>query len=273
MSGDPTLYRGSAPFYSRGRLPYAPGMVEALTHAIGLDGSGRLIDVGCGPGVVALQFASAFAEVVGVDADGEMIAEATAEAKRLGVENARWFTLRAEKLPAGLGSFRVATLAQSFHWMDRERVASTLRSMLESSGALVLVQAYTRQDVDPIGPMPHPRPPWEEITEVVRGYLGSETRAGQGLRDWDQREHAEFLRHWFTGPTDVAVPDGRMLTRTADQVIAALYSVSSSAPHLFGDRLAAFETDVRQLLTDASPAGLFSVQTGDTGLSIWRPRT
>ena len=215
MSGDPTLYRGSAPFYARGRLPYAPGLVGALMRAIGLDGIGRLIDVGCGPGVVSLQLASAFSEVVGVDADGEMIAEARAEAERRGIENGRWVTLRAEELPAGLGSFRVATLAQSFHWMDRERVASTLRSMLESSGALVLVHAYTRQDVDPPGPMPHPRPPWEEITEVVRDYLGSETRAGQGLRDWDQRDHAEFLRHWFTGPTDVAVPDGRVLTRTA----------------------------------------------------------
>lgn len=37
---DPTLYRGSAPFYARGRLPYAPGMLEALVHALGLDGRG-----------------------------------------------------------------------------------------------------------------------------------------------------------------------------------------------------------------------------------------
>ena len=33
------------------------------------------------------------------------------------------------------------------------------------------------------------------------------------------------------------VPDGRVLVRTADQVVAAVFSVSSSAPHLFADRL------------------------------------
>jgi hypothetical protein len=167
----------------------------------------------------------------------------------------------------------VATLAQSFHWMDRDRVAPILRTMLETSGALVLVSAYTRRDVEPVDPMPHPRPPWEAITEVIRSYLGSETRAGQGLRDVDPRDHAEILPNWFSGPVEVSVPDGRVLTRTADQVIAALYSVSSSAPHLFGEQLAAFEEDVRRRLEDASASGLFSVQTGDTGVSIWRPRS
>ena len=35
-----------------------------------LDGRGRLLDVGCGPGTLALSLATLFGEVVGVDADG-----------------------------------------------------------------------------------------------------------------------------------------------------------------------------------------------------------
>ena len=35
------------------------------------------------------------------------------------------------------GSFRVATFAQSFHWMDRDRVAALVLEMLEPGGALV----------------------------------------------------------------------------------------------------------------------------------------
>jgi SAM-dependent methyltransferase len=145
-------------------------MTEALTQELGLDGRGRLIDVGCGPGIVALDLASAFEQVVGIDADRDMIAEVDAEARRRGVRNVRWVALSAEQLPADVGSFRVATLAQSFHWLDRERVASILRSMLEGSGALVLVQAYTRRDIEAPGPMPHPRPPWGLIDEVVRKF-------------------------------------------------------------------------------------------------------
>lgn len=86
-----------------------------------LDGSGRLLDVGCGPGVAdPLLLAPFFEHAVGVDPDPGMIAEAAREAERADVVNATWIRLRAEDLPAGLGTFRAATFAQSFHWMDRQ---------------------------------------------------------------------------------------------------------------------------------------------------------
>ncbi|MGW6511373.1 chorismate-binding protein, partial [Streptomyces niveus] len=47
---DSTLFRGSAAHYERGRLPYAPGLARTLAAVLGLDGRGRLLDVGCGPG-------------------------------------------------------------------------------------------------------------------------------------------------------------------------------------------------------------------------------
>jgi SAM-dependent methyltransferase len=272
LEWDPTLYSGSARFYLEGRLPYAPGMADALARALALDGRGRLLDVGCGPGIVALELAPLFDEVVGLDADAGMIAEAEAETRRRRVVNARWEHLRAEELPAELGRFRVVTLAQSFHWMDRERVAAMIHAMLEPAGALVHINAYTRTGVDATSPMPHPQPPWQAIRELVRRYLGSETRAGQGSRDAVLSDEGDIFRRWFVGPQVVNVPDGRVLTRTTDQVVAAVYSVSSSAPHLFEDRLAVFESDLRLLLAEVSPAGTFSQKTGDTALHIWRPR-
>jgi hypothetical protein len=74
----------------------------------------------------------------------------------------------------------------------------------------------------------------------------------------------------FRGPVVVRVPDGRVLERTADQVVAAVFSVSSSAPHLFADRLDRFESDLRGVLKEASAEGRFAQQTGDTELRIWR---
>jgi ubiquinone/menaquinone biosynthesis C-methylase UbiE len=131
---DPKLYEGSAPYCARGRLPYPPEMAAALRDELALDGNGRLIDVGCGPGSVALLLAPLFAEVVRVDPDAGMITEAETEAARRGVGNARWLEMPGEALPADRGSFRVATLAQSFHWVDRKKVASTVRGMLEPTG-------------------------------------------------------------------------------------------------------------------------------------------
>jgi hypothetical protein len=69
----------------------------------------------------------------------------------------------------------------------------------------------------------------------------------------------------------VRVAAGEVLDRTIDDVVAATLSMSSSAPHLFGSRLAAFEADLRALLGAASADGLFNVHVPDTILKVWRP--
>src|SRR5687768_84255 len=97
---DETLYRGSAPFYVQGRPPYAPALADALAARLALDGHGRLLDVGCGPGVLALALAPFVDEAVGLDPDPEMLAEAAQRAAAVGVINARWVRARGEDLPA-----------------------------------------------------------------------------------------------------------------------------------------------------------------------------
>ena len=61
-----------------------------------------------------------------------------------------------------------------------------------------------------------------------------------------------------------------MVTRTAEEVIAAHLSLSSSTPYLFGDRRDAFETEARALLLAASPTGEFSEQLREIAVDIWR---
>ncbi|MGH3828126.1 MAG: class I SAM-dependent methyltransferase [Pseudonocardiaceae bacterium] len=51
-------------------------MVDSLAAALHLDGSGRLLDVGCGPGSLTLPLAPRFGEATGVDADPDMLREA-----------------------------------------------------------------------------------------------------------------------------------------------------------------------------------------------------
>ncbi len=101
--------------------------------------------------------------MVGVDADPEMIEEARERARLAGVRNVVWTTMRGEQLPATLGSFRVVTFAQSFHWMQRDLVARAVRSMLVPGGACVHVHATTHQGVGDDTVLPHPRPPRPEI--------------------------------------------------------------------------------------------------------------
>jgi SAM-dependent methyltransferase len=266
---DESLFAGAAEHYLRGRLPYAPGFAATIAETLGLHGEGRLLDVGCGPGNVAVALAPWVEEVVGVDPDGGMLAEASREAARRGVSNARWVRARAEDLPAGLGAFRVVTLAQSFHWMDRARVAATVRDLLEPGGAIVHIADLKDAPPSPV-PLPRPLPPYEPITDLVRRYLGPVRRAGRGTigGDTPDREGAVFAAAGFVGAQRLTVPAGHVVDRGVDDVVAWTLSLSSSAPHLFGDHLADFERDLRALLHDAG--GAFSEHAPPTDLQIWR---
>ncbi len=270
-SWDPSLYAGSAVHYSAGRVSYPAEVVEVLVAALRLDGSGRLLDVGCGPGSLTLLLAPHFEQAIGVDADADMLGEAARLAEEKRVTNVVWRHLRAEDLPADLPPGQLVTFAQSFHWMDRPKVASQARGLLAPGGALAHVHATTHRGTDTDRELPHPRPPREAITELVQHYLGPQRRAGQGVLSAGTPggEDGIYRAAGFTGPQRLEVP-GRVVERTADQIVSSVYSLSSSAPHLFGKRLEEFDTELRRLLAQSSAQGLFGEQMGSITLDIWR---
>jgi SAM-dependent methyltransferase len=232
-----------------------------------------MLDVGCGPGTVTLPLAPLFEAVIGLDPDAEMLAYASRAAARLGITNATWIRERAEALPADLGSFRVVTFAQSFHWMDRLRVASAVATMLDPGGAVVHVDSRTAElpAETQRASLQFPPPPDDALDQLRRQYLGSDQRAGQGIRNTSPSGEDEvFQQAGFLPAETVTVPDGRAVERTADDIVAKIFSTSSTAPHLFGDRQEDFETDLRSVLAQASPLGRFSVRLADNILRIWR---
>jgi SAM-dependent methyltransferase len=275
-SWDESLFAGAAAYYEQGRLPYAPDLAGALVRSLGLDGQGRLLDVGCGPGTVTLRLAPLFEAAVGIDPDPDMVACASQAAARQGVGNVSWARQRAEALPAGLGSFRVVTFAASFHWMDRPRVASAVATMLDPAGAVVQVDAPGYRADELAGErgqhsLPFPPSPDDALDQLRRLYLGSDRRAGQSIRNTSPSgEDQVFRSAGFLPAQTVTVPDQRAIERTIDDIVAGVFSSSSTAPHLFGDRRQDFEADVRKILAQASPSGRFSVRLPDNILRIWR---
>lgn len=270
-SWDPSLYSGSARFYSVGRVAYPAELVDVLVDALPLDGSGRLLDVGCGPGSLTLLLASHFVEAIGVDPDADMLAEAARLAERQNLRNVHWRQLRAEELPADLPAVRVATFAQSLHWMDRRNVVARVRAMLEPAGAAVHAHATTHQGSGSDVRLRYPRPPREQITTLVRRYLGPETRAGQGVLSSGASESEEVIYRGagFSGPERFDVP-GWTVERSVEEVAASVYSLSSASPHLFGDRLDQFDSELHQLLLATADGGQFSEQMRSITLDIWR---
>src|SRR5262249_6969531 len=151
MPYDPTIYRGSAAYYARGRPPYSRSLASTLAAEVGLDGQGRLLDVGCGPGTLTIALADRFEESVGLDPDAEMLA--AAPDRQIEEKNMRWVQPLAEDTPAlGLGNSRLVPLAQSSHGPERELAAKAVFEILDPGGALALTSPAHEARPHPAGP-------------------------------------------------------------------------------------------------------------------------
>ena len=115
-------------------------------------------------------------------------------------------------------------------------------------------------------PIPH-----DEIQALVAKYLGSTRRAGQGTaRERAHRFEDVLVRTRFGVPRQLFVPGIPDLLRDSESVLSGYLSLSSSAPHLFGDRLDDFAGEVRALLASRSADGVFWDWPGDTEVIVAR---
>jgi hypothetical protein len=124
----------------------------------------------------------------------------------------------------------------------------------------------------PQPPSPGPPPiPHDEIKALVEQYLGSTRRAGQGTVSARTHRFEDVLvRTRFGVPRSLLVPGIPDLLRDTESVLSGYFSLSSSAPHLFRDRLQNFARDVRGLLASRSPEGIFWDWPGDTEVVLAR---
>jgi SAM-dependent methyltransferase len=270
MEFDPQAFQGTAAYYSIGRPPYSQQLADTLTHELSLDGCGQLLDVGCGPGVLELELAKLFGQAVALDPVIGMLREGRRRCQHAGVDNVRWVLGRAEEVPElDVGPCRVVTFGQSFHRVRRLEVSEIVYDLLEPGGSLVLIS----NEVDG-RPRPHdpgyPSIPHASARDLIVAYLGESTR--DYLATWNEGQPARFedtlLQTRFGGSRTIYAPGRADLVRDIDTVVANYFSMSYAAPRLFGARRPEFETDLRRLLLEHSPSGLFWDWPGDTELVI-----
>ena len=275
MPYDPWIYRGTAALYTQGRPRYSYELLPTLSAALDLDGTGRLLDVGCGPGSVTLELAPAFEQVVAVDPDAEMLTEGRRRAAAAGLGNVRWIQALAEDLDAldlGPGGFRLVAFGQSFHWTDRERVAEIVYDLLDPGGAVALISHRVAGRPTPPDPG-HPAIPHDVVRGLIDEYLGTQRRAGRGLATASAEPYADALaRTRFGPPTALYAPGRPDIVVSIDDVLANYHSMSYAAPHLFGAALDDFDAALTGALTARSPSGRFWDWPGDTEILVARRR-
>jgi SAM-dependent methyltransferase len=270
MELDPLAFRGTAEYYSIGRPPYSEQLADTMACELSLDGTGQLLDVGCGPGVLVLALATLFDRVIGLDPEEGMLRESARRCDQAGLANVRWIRGVAEDVASlDIAPCRVVTFGQSFHRVHRLEVANLMFDLLEPGGSLVLISNVVAGRRWPEGP-PYPRIPHDDIIELVIDYLGPGTR--NYLATWNEGQPERFedtlALSRFGASRTVYAPGRPDLVRDVDTVVANYFSLSYAAPRLFGDRREEYESDLRRLLREHSPSGLFWDWPGDTELVI-----
>jgi SAM-dependent methyltransferase len=246
---DLTIYEGTASYYSRYRPKYPPSLVSLLREHFRLDGRGRLLDLGCGPGPVAIALAHLFEEVLAIDPDDGMRAEGERIARERGISNIEWRFGGSKDLSPELGQFRLVTMGNSFHWMDRAHTLDALYDLVTPGGGIAVVGEGA-----PIPPPPMTR--WRAaINTVLKRYLGDRSMPWESPGPRPEDLHQHFIaRSRFKDL--VSYSESFDVEWTVDSMIGNLYSMSFCSRRVLGDRVDAFERDVRAAILAAEPSGI-----------------
>lgn len=258
---EPRRFRSTVPYYARFRLAYPDSLILRVISLAALRRGDRVMDLGCGPGLLAIAFAKAGMEVVAVDPEPEMLAAARTAASEAQA-HIETRTGSSFELPPDLSSFRLVAIGRAFHWMNRGETLEAFDRSLAADCAIALF------DDD------HPRTAengWRfAVRDIGNRYGRSDSpHVVQARRSDYQTHEAVFLDSAFSRLVRVSEFVRRSLT--ADEIVGLAFSLSTSSRERLGERAGAFERDLRSALAVLSPTGTFTEIAELSALVATRP--
>lgn len=253
-------FRSAVPFYVAGRLSYPAELLEAVAAALSLAPPARILDLGCGPGFLALGFAALGLDVVAMDPEPEMLAAAR-DAARAADLPLTFVQGGSADLTARLGRFHLVTMGRSFHWMDREKTLTALDALIAPEGGIALFRDW------------HPEVPendWQQAWRAARHRYAPNSGRGASIRADPETGHEAVLRHSAFSALRTLTHRYRRRTTIAALVTRAL-SMSSCSPEALGDARAAFEADIIAALTPFARDGAIEETVEAEALLAQRP--
>ena len=170
-------------------------------------GAERVLDVACGPGLVAAAFAPHVASVIGVDLTPAMLARGAGIVNERGIANVAFALADVERLPFPGGCFdRVVSRRAFHHFPDAARVLAEMARVCRPGGAVVIEDQAPPADpaaadamttIDRLRDPPHTRAvdpgAWEALCAASDLELEVVSRSSLELDfdEWITRAHPE----------------------------------------------------------------------------------
>ena len=199
---------------------------------LGLQRETRLLDVGCGPGNLAIGFAPFVGSCTAIDPEPKMLEAARRAALEAGV-NVTFIEAPLEELHAQNNSFDCVTIGRALHWLNRD-VALPLFERIVPVGGHIAICASTGSK--------SPANKWFQSYKRFRG-------------DWsferDQSRYHLDMDNWFAPSRfqklyDIRVPYHQQVT--IDGLVGRAFSFSTSSPAAIRERRPQFEDELRAAL-------------------------
>jgi SAM-dependent methyltransferase len=241
-------FASTASLYEHLRPPYPSEFFRSVAQKLGLSERYGLIDLGTGPGLLALGFAPYVGRIVGVDPEPAML-----EAARRAAANAgHALTLiegKAETLPADIGTFDIVTIGRALHWMDRDQTLALLDRLVARDGTIAICASFSATDG---------RNPWlDDYNEVRRRWSPAQLweEAGRGTRT--HRDLPAFFRGSAFQPTELVTIETSHAVSVQDLTRRTL-TYSSSSPDALGENVEAMLHEVGERLASFGRDGVIA---------------
>jgi SAM-dependent methyltransferase len=232
----------TVPLYQKFRSPYPPEFFAAVAERLGLSKWHALLDLGTGPGLLALGFAPYVGRIVGVDPEPAML-QAAREAAARARRDLTLIEGYAETLTSDIGAFDIITIGRALHWMDRGRIAALFERLVAPGGAIVVCTAGSAADG---------RNAWlAEYNEGRRVWSGP-----GGAGRYRQDLEAVFQGTRFNVAPSITVESSQQIS--AGDLAQRVLTFSTSSPAALGGRANAMLRDIERRLLPFRRNGLLT---------------
>jgi SAM-dependent methyltransferase len=242
----PRRFESAAPHYLQGRPPYAPALFRRVAELSGLASRHRVLDLGCGPGLLAGGLAYFAGSVLAMDPEPGMLAIGAARIEGV-LTNVTFLQGSSYDLGPELGErygpFHLVSIGRAFHWMDRAETLSRLDRLVTADGGVALFS-----DIHP----DVPDNAWVKEFRAIRQRYSEESEAEWRRSDWPTHE-AILLASPFCRLERIGVIERRRVPQA--RIVDRVLSMSTTSRTRIGARAEQLAAEVAALAERVAKQG------------------